>query len=186
MESMLRTMTIFLSCMVLGSIIFFVAVNYYIYRRNIKRLNAAKDSQMIRPSKFRFVLSWFAYGFIFYILAVLFLWLYEKELSYIYMWLMPLMFLITAPAAYPYYIVAASSDKVNGATRWGWLWKRTEIRLDEIDKEKLSRQRFGKKLGVTVIYSTNGTKILTLGLSEQQLSEIVMLAKKASEQKHGC
>ncbi len=44
MDSMLRTMTIFLSCMVLGSIAFFVIVNYFVYRRNVKRLNASIDS----------------------------------------------------------------------------------------------------------------------------------------------
>ncbi len=178
---MLRTMTIFLSCMVLGSIIFFVALNYFIYQRNVKRLNTATDSQMIKPGKVRFVLSSLAYALIFYILAVLFLWLYEKEFPYAYAWLMPLLLLFLVPATYPYYVVAVSSDKINGATRWGWLWKRTEIRLDEIDKEKLFQQRLGKKLGVVVIHSTNGAKILTLGLSEQQLMEIIMLANKASE-----
>ena len=180
MDSTLRTMKIFLSCTVLGSIIFFVAVMFFIYQRNVKRLNSVTGSQMIKPSKVRFVLSSFAYAFIFYTLAVLFLWFYEKEFPYAYAWLMPLLILFMTPVAYPYHIVAVSRDKINGATWWGWLWKRTEIRLDEIDKEKLSRQHLGRKFGVIVIHSTKGTKILTLGLSEQQLSEIIMPVNKST------
>ena len=180
MDSILRTMTVILSCTVLGSIIFYVAVMYFIYQRNVKRLNTVVDSQMIKPGKARFVLSSLAYAFIFYILAVLFLWFYEKEFPYVYAWLMPILILLMTPAAYPYYILAVSSDKVNGATRWGWLWKRTEIRLDEIDKDKLFQQHLGRKLGVVVIHSTKGTKILTLGLSEKQLSEIAMLVNKTA------
>ena len=180
MDSMLQTMTIFLSCMVLGLIIFFVAVNYFIYQRNVKRLNTAVDSQRIKPGKVRFFFSWFMYSLIGYIPAMLILWIIEKEFPLIFIWLMPILLLSFAPAAYPYYVVAVSNDRVNGATRWGWLWKRTEIRFDEIDKEKLSKQRLGKKLGVTVIHSTNGIKILTLGLSDQQLSQITTPANKAS------
>jgi len=174
MDSILRTMTIFLSCLVIGLIAFLIIVNYFVYRRNIKRLHVSFDSQMVKPSKVRFAFSWFVFSLIGYIPAVLILWLIEQKFPFVFVWIMPLLLLSFAPAAYPYYIVVVSSDKINGATRWGWLWKRTEIRLNEIDKEKLLQQQLGKKLGITVIHSTSGIKILTLGLSDQQLSEITV------------
>ena len=180
MDSMLRTMTIVLSCMVLGLIVFFVIVNYFVYRRNVKRLNASIDSKLVKPNKGRFVFSWFIYSLIGYIPAVLFVWLIEQEFPLTFAWLMPVLLLSFTLSAYPYYIVAVSSAKINGATRWGWLWKRTEIRFDEIDKEKFSRQHLGKKLGITVIHSINGIKILTLGLSDQQLSEITTPVNEVS------
>jgi hypothetical protein len=179
MDPMLRTMTIILFCFYAGLIAFWAIVNYFIYRRNVKRLHASIDSQLVKPEKVRFVFSWLIFSLIAYIPAVLILWLIEKEFPFIFAWLMPLLLLSIAPAAYPYYIVAVSNDKINGATRWGWLWKRNEIRLDEIDEEKLSHQHLGKKLGITVIHSTGGIKILTLGLSGQQLSEITVPANKS-------
>ena len=165
-------MMIVTSCSVIGAFVFLIVVNYFIYRRNVKRLNASIDSQMVKPNKARFAFSWFVISLIGYIPAVLMLWLIEQRVPFIFAWLMPLLLLSFAPTAFPYYIVAVSSDKINGATKWGWLWKRTEIRLDEIDQKKLLHQKLGKQLGITVIHSTHGTKILTLGLNDQQLSEI--------------
>lgn len=174
-------MTIFVSCLIAGLMAFWVIANYFIYRRNVKRLNASINSKMVKPGKVRFVFSWFIFGLLGYIPGVLLVWFIEKGFPFTFAGLMFVMLWSFAPAAYPYYTVAITSDKINGATKWGWFWKRTEIRLDEIDKEKLSRQPLGKKLGVVVIHSTKGTKILTLGLSEQQLAEIILLANKTSE-----
>ena len=178
MDSMLQTMIIFLSCFVIGLIAVWIIVNYFIYRRNVKRLDALMASQVIKPDKARFAFSWFILTLAAYIPAILVLWVIEKEFPYIFAWLMPPMLLSLAPPAYPYYNIAILHNKINGATQWGWLWKRTEINFHEIDKAKILHQRLGKKVGITVIHSTNGVKILTLGLDDKQLSGILDLANK--------
>ena len=173
MSSGLQTLNVFLSFVLAGVIAVGLFVIYGVYKENVKRLNACTDSQMVKPHKVRFVFSWLIYGLTSLVPAVLLLWLFQKEFPYIFTWLMPLLFLSLAPSAYPYYIVAVHNDRINGATRWGWLWKRTEIRLDDIDIDRIARQSIGIKLGVTVIHSKSGTKILTLGLDEKQLDGIL-------------
>jgi hypothetical protein len=178
MDLMMQIGIFFLACLGIGVIVVCVITSYGIYRRNVERLKACADSKIVRPGKVRYVLAFFVYTLISYIPAVLLIWLIEKESSLVFA-LITLVFLLSfSPASYPYYTLSVSSEKVNGATMWGWLWKRTEIRLDEIDKEKLSSQWLGKKLGIMVIHSTSGTKILTLGLNDGQLLVVTGLAHK--------
>jgi hypothetical protein len=171
-------MIIFLACFVIVLITFWIIINYFIYRRNVKRLDALMASQVVKPGKARFAFSWFVFTLVAYIPAVLMLWVIEIEFPYIFAWIMPLMLLSLAPPAYPYYNLAIFPNKINGATQWGWLWNRTEINFHEIDTAKTLRQHLGRTLGITVIHSTNGVKILTLGLDDNQLSGILDLANK--------
>ena len=179
MDSILQRINFFLFFMITGVIAFGIFVNYSIYRRNEKKLNSYANSQMVKPSKVRFALAWFLYCLTTYIPAVLVMWLYEKEFPQAFAGVMLLMLLFLAPSAYPYYIIAVSDNKINGATRWGWLWERTEILVDDVDKNRITRQRLGKKLGVTVIHAKNGTKIQTLGLDEKQLAGVLDTVNKS-------
>ncbi len=179
MDSILRTMTIFLSCFAIGVVILWIITFYFIYRRNQKRLNDITTSQVVKPGKGRFAFSWFVYTLAGYIPAVLIIWLVEKEFPYVFACLMPPLLLSFAFPVYPYYNIAILSNKINGATQWGWLWKRAEIIFHEMDKEKTLRQNLGKTLGITVIHSISGVKILTLGLDNKQLLGILDLSNKS-------
>ncbi len=182
MASRPQTMLIVLSCIVTGIIVFAIFTYYSIYSKNVRNLNAYGASKIVKPNKMRFILAWFGYNFIPYVLAFLFIWLVEKEFPSHFAWILPLMMLSIAPLAYPYYALALYDGKINGATQWGWLWKRVEIRFNEIDKDKVVGQSFGRLLGITLIYSTSGVKLLTLGLSHKQLSEILESAKSANNE----
>ncbi len=89
------------------------------------------------------------------------------------------MFLCVAPSAYPYYTLALYKSKLNGATQWSWRWRRIEIPFDQIDKDRTLRQPLGKLLGIIIIYSISGEKILTLGLNAQEITEIMNSANEA-------
>ncbi len=109
--------------------------------------------------------------------ATLILWLITKDDVYlVIVWSIVMLLLlgVMGVIAYPYYTLAVLEDGINGPTRWGWFWKRIDIRFDEIDRERTLGQRLGRKLGMTVIHSRRGKKILTLGLDEQQLEELVV------------
>lgn len=181
MDTFLQTTTMITFCLTTGLIVFLIVVNYFSYKQNANRLNAFVGARMVKPDKARFALAWFIYFLAFYIPTMLIVWIYKKENVYFYAEIILLICVFQAPAIYPYYIVAVFNDKINGATQWGWIGNRAEIRLDEIDKENLARQRLGKKLGITVIHSTGGIKILTLGLSEKQLSAITTPVNKTLE-----
>ena len=129
----------------------------------------------MKPAKSRFVLAWFVYKLKFLIPPILILWLFTRDEEFAIAWLiiLPILLLslgIVGVAAYPYYTITVLDDRINGPTRWGTFWMRIDMRFDEIDREKTLRQQFGRKLGMTVIHSRSGEKILTLGLDDEQLS----------------
>lgn len=180
MTSTLQTAINFLSCIAIGLLVFSVYVYYSVYRKNVNKLNALKDSKLIKPDKIRFILAWIAYSFIPSLFGVSCIWLYEREFPSPLAWLVPLILFSQALPAYPYYTIAINHDRINGPTQWGWLWKRVEISMDEIDRDKSLRQPVRRALGTTIIYSTNEVKIRTLGLNDQQLSEIMRSGKSSS------
>jgi len=172
------TILFYFLCIVLFGIGFNIIVVYIVYRRNVDRLNASMASRTVKPAKSRFVLAWFVFELELIIPATLILWFFTRDEVYTIAWsiIIPvLLFLlgIMSVVAYPYYTIAVLDDRINGPTRWGWLWKRIDIRFDEIDRERTLGQRLGRKLGMTVIHSRYREKILTLGLDEEQLAELV-------------
>ncbi|MBL8050800.1 MAG: hypothetical protein JNM46_06220 [Anaerolineales bacterium] len=159
---------------VAGIIGIFVSGIYSIYQRNLKKLNTSIESQIVKPSKIRFVLSWIVFSLILLSPGILTIWLIGKEFPFNFTWILLLISLSLAPAAYPYYNIVVSNNRINGATKWGLAWERVEIKFEDIDIARLSRPQLGKIFGITVIHS-KGSEILTLGLSNQQLAEIVNL-----------
>jgi hypothetical protein len=93
-------------------------------------------------------------------------------------WSLPVLTLFLCLITYPYYTLSTDGIIISGATRWGWFWRREEIRLTDIDAEKVMEQTLGRSLGIVIIYSTQGKKILTLGLSDSQISGILESARK--------
>jgi hypothetical protein len=171
-------MTFFVYCLVVGIVAgilgILVSGIYSIYQGNLKRLNINMDSQIVKPNKVRFVFSWLIYSSLLGCApVVLLIWLIWKEFPFNLAGMLLLVFLSFAPGAYPYYFIVASNDKINGAIPSGLLWERVDIKREDIDKARLSRQLPGKILGIVVIHS-KGRKILTLGLSNQQLEEITI------------
>jgi hypothetical protein len=106
------------------------------------------------------------------------LWFVGKEFPASFLWLCFFSFLFVAPAFYPYYTLARFESKINGATRWGWFGRRTEIAFKDIDVRKTSRQRLGILVGIFVFHSTSGAKILTLGLDELQIADILKISNE--------
>lgn len=82
--------------------------------------------------------------------------------------------------AYPYYTIILGKSSLSGPTFWNWKWRREEIALSEIDKEKTLNRNFGRKLGFMIFYSLDGKKILSLGLDNSQINQILALASEAS------
>jgi hypothetical protein len=112
--------------------------------------------------------------------GILTVWFVGQEFPFNFTWILLAISLSLAPAAYPYYNIAVSNDRINGATKWGLAWERVEIKLEEIDTAKLLQPRFGKIFGITVIHSKT-SEILTLGLNNQQLAGIVTPINKSYE-----
>ncbi len=164
---------IIFSFMALCLIAIYGSLAKYFYEKNNVVLESFKDSRKIKPSKFRFVFSWLIYSLYFLIPAILIVWFLKIGSILVFTLLCLLNILMFAPGYYPYYSLAIYNGKVNGAALWGWKWKRVEIDLKEIDKEKVLRQYLGRMLGVIILYSTGKGKILTFGLDNAQLLEVL-------------
>jgi hypothetical protein len=172
MNSTQQTVPDFAYVIALASWLFAV---YIIYQRNLRNLKSCKNSRKVTPNKVRFILSWFVYTLMFYLPWILIVWFLGKEFPGIIALGMLIMNLSMALSAYPYYTIAVYKSKINGATRWGWRWKRVEIMFNEINVSKTLRQP-GNAFGITTLYSTSGVRILTLGLTDQQISNILKSA----------
>ena len=85
-------------------------------------------------------------------------------------------YIIFSPSSYPYYTLIIGNQKIIGATLSGWGWRRNEISFNEIDKEKVLKQKIGKSLGLVTLYSTKGAKIKIIGLDNKEISEILKLS----------
>jgi hypothetical protein len=152
---------------------FLLLIIYFAYRLNLHNLNACKSPQEFKPNKLRFVVAWSVYSFCLSAPLIVILWFVGKEFPAAFVLTLFLVFLLIAPSAYPYYTLARFETRINGATLWGWYGRRTEIDFKDIDVSKASRQRLGIVVGVFVFHSTRGIKILTLGLDERQIADIL-------------
>ena len=168
----------FVAVIVVGAIGIWVTGVYSIYQRNLKRLHTNISSQIVKPNKFRFVFAWLVMSLLLMSPSILTAWIVGQEFPFSFTLALLLIALSLAPAAYPYFNVAVSYGKINGATKWGLAWERVELRPEDIDMGRLSRSRLGKIFGISAIHS-KGKEILTLGLSNQQLAEIITLANKS-------
>src|SRR5215203_525079 len=124
---------------VVGIIGIWVTGIYSIYQRNLKRLNTNINSQVVKPNKIRFVFSWLVISLLLLSPGILTIWFVGQEFPLNFTAILLLVSLSLAPAAYPYYNIAVSNDKINGATKWGLAWERVEIGLEELDATKLVR-----------------------------------------------
>jgi hypothetical protein len=163
---------------VIGFVAFAFWFFFSLHKKNKTNLNARINSAKIYPYRLKYAFALMIYYLCQFSTFVPILWLL-KTLTFSFVWLFPLLYLFMLIPAYPYYTLSVDSEKISGATLWGWLWRREEINLSEIHKEKVLRQNFGKLLGITIFYSIHGKKILTLGLDNLQISKILNLVKNS-------
>ncbi|PKN95324.1 MAG: hypothetical protein CVU44_01185 [Chloroflexi bacterium HGW-Chloroflexi-6] len=166
---------IILACIIIGLIAIEIFMLYRIYKKNVAAVEVYKNGITIQPSKSRFIISLSIFYAALEILVLIVLWLLpiDRVVFYVSLCFFPAIVIINFFLAYPYYTVIIHDSKLSGATLWGWMWKRTEINLKEIDKDKALRQNLGRIFGITAIESADGTKILTLGLDNLQIRKIL-------------
>jgi hypothetical protein len=165
--------------------IWIITVEIRRYRKRKAELDSYANAIKFQPLKLRFVVSALSYGIIPSIPLLLLFWWYMVVQD---MWIgllgIPFLVLIGGmPSAYPYYTILIHEGKLKGPTLWGWRWRCLELNLEWLDKEKILKQNPGRKLGITIFYSSGGEKILSLGLDNSQINQILALASEASEVK---
>lgn len=150
------------------------------YRKNVNVLNVDEGALKIQPQKSRFIISWLVFYTATAIPVFWVVWFlpFDNEFFYSLLFLFPILLVFNFFLAYPYYTVIILDSKINGATLWGWMWKRTEISINDVDKEKVLQRNLWRSLGITVMKSASGTKILTLGLDDSQIKQIFEYADK--------
>ena len=165
-----------------GFIVLIVVGNVYFFRKNKSKLTHLKRTIKVRPSKLRFVFTWFVLQICILIPLLIFIWIYpfDQEVKFGFLFLFIILILAVAIPAYSYYTILIFKGKLSGATLWGWKWGREEMAMSEIDKEKTSHRNIGRKLGFLIFYSTSGKKILSLGLDNSQVNQILELSSFAT------
>ena len=181
MTSALKMNLISYSIVIVG-IVLAIAMMVSLYRKNKAKLDIFADAIKIQPSKARFFIAWLVYVACDIAPFILLIWIIPSSeenrvgLSIVY----AIMFPLLAMPAYPYYTIATYERTLNGPPLWGWGWRREEIALSDIDREKTLHRNFGRKLGILIFYSKGGKKMLSLGLSASQVNQILTLASDAS------
>ncbi len=134
-----------------------------------------------RPEKARFLFRWYLYFAIFFAPILLTSWFLSKDTEGILIALASgtAIWWLSTTLAYPYYTIIVKENMLNGPTLWGWMWRREEIAVKELDTAKTLNNNIGKKIGVLIFYSMGGKKILSLGLNDAQVRQILDLADKA-------
>jgi hypothetical protein len=169
---------------VLLIIVLYIVVTVFLYKRNKSNLKVHANAIKIQPAKMRFVFSWVTYLICLVAPILLVLWIFPfsqaRRMDLQSLVLLPLLMLLFVVAAYPYYTIITYEGKLNGPTLWGWLWRREEIAISEIDKERTLHRNIGRKLGILIFYSLDGKKILSLGLDDSQVDQILALVSEAS------
>ena len=153
---------------------------YTVYRKNKANLEAQNMGVRIKPIISRFLLSWYIYLLFFFVPLLPIVWFIPeigKQTFIASLVIMPIMWLFFSIAAYPYYVLVAYEQKLNGATLSGMFWKRTEMNISEIDADNVLRQNLGRKFGIVVFRSKSGTKILSLGLEDVQVMNILEMSR---------
>lgn len=175
---------VILGFIIVAGIAIDVFIFYRTYKKIVNALDIDKNAVKIQPKRSRFMVSWFIFYTATAIPVYLVVWFLplDKEFFYIMLFLFPILLVLVFFLAYPYYTVIILDSRINGATLWGWMWKRTEIGVGEIDREKVLQHNFWRSLGITMFKSVGGTKILTLGLADEQIKQIFEYADKGNRQ----
>lgn len=161
-----------------------IAYDYHLYRTHKAQLDDYENSRRFPPNRSRYLFAWSLWILCFCIPIILLFWFIRKDFPH-NLWIVPLILLPIAFPEYPFYTIVTWNGKINGPGVWnswaGGKRRRVEINLKDIDKEKVLRRNPGAFLGITILYSKSGAKILTLGLDKWQLEEILALADKETE-----
>jgi hypothetical protein len=148
---------------------------YRVYKKNTTALEMYKGAKQIRPQKSSFIISWFLFFMAVSIPQVIIIWFLPIDRDFFnFIWFfLPVMALLMYFLAYPYYTVILHEGKIIGATLWGWMWKRTEIDVNELVSDNVLKPSLGRSLKITIFKSASGKKILTLGLNNLQIKQIL-------------
>jgi hypothetical protein len=146
-------------------------------------MNSYERPETIFPNRIRFTFSFFIYFLLALIPALSAVWFIRGEPpDNTIFWGIAIGILVASLILYPYYAVSKDGENIRGATLWGWLWRREQIRLRDVYLPKIWRQALGKLFGIVIIHSIQGKKILTLGLSETQLAHILESAAQHQQE----
>ena len=161
--------------------VWIIVVEIRRYKKRRAEVNSYVNSIKFQSSKLRYVFSVFFYWVISSIPGLFLFWiiLTAQDSPIGLLGLIPLFLIASMPSAYPYYTILIHENKLNGPTFWGWMWRREEIAVKELDTAKTLNNNIGKKIGVLIFYSMGGKKILSLGLNDAQVRQILDLADKA-------
>jgi hypothetical protein len=144
----------------------------------MKKRSSLPAVEKIYPQKIRFLFAWMIYSYLIFIPFIPVLWFLERESpTFSYLWEYPLVMLFISIPGYIDFTLSIDDEKVEGPAQWGWLRRKEQIRLSDIDPKKVSRQSLGRLLGITIIHSADRKKILTLGLSDDQILHILKSIK---------
>ena len=165
--------------MFVGCVAVLAWLTYLNYKKAKKNLDNYTSANKIYPNKFRFAVALLLYVLFLFTLYSPIFWLMETKLMkhekpLVFLLAIPAFYLLEIIPSYPYYAVSVDNKKISGAPLWGrWERRREEIELSEINQDKIVQNNFWKFLGITILYSKQGKKILTLGLNDIQLLNIL-------------
>ena len=171
----------FLYLLGIGSIILIVVVTIRLYQKNKSIVDAQENAVKFSPKKLNFILA-----YIFYFLSLVIPFLVAVRIiggTDLFIRILVVEFIVgcfTSIGAYPYYTIVASKKSINGPTLWGWMWRRLDLDIAWLDKEKILKRNPGRRLGIVIFYTRSGEKMLTLGLDNSQIKQILALASEAS------
>lgn len=166
----------------LVELVWIIVVEIRRYRKRKAEVDGYINAINIQPTKLRFAFSSFSWGMIISIPWLLMFWIYlnVNDLWIGLLGLMPLLLISSMPSAYPYYTILIYENKLNGPTLWGWMWKRLDLDLVWLDKEKTLKRNPGWRLGIVIFYTRGGEKMLTLGLDDAQINQILAFTPESS------
>jgi hypothetical protein len=172
----------FLFFILAALIVIVVIIWVNIFRYLKARVSAPSNTGIIRPKKINFLFSWYVYFYCFFIPLLLLFWFIRPEMDLLLFLVIfeHVFWALIIIVAYPYYTLVLEKNELKGPTLWGWLWRHEKIAFVQIDKEKTLKRNFGRKLGFVVFYSLDGRKILSLGLDNSQVNQILALASETS------
>jgi hypothetical protein len=146
---------------------------YFIYRNNKINLGIHKNANYFRPGIIRFIFSWYIYSLWFFIPVSLIILFIGKDSVIEFLIILFILYLLSAFPVYPYYTVIVDENKLIGPSLWSWRWNHIEINSADVNKVKVFSNNIGKIFGISIIYSKDGNKVLTLGLDNSQISQIL-------------
>ncbi len=165
---------------IVACILFSFWMGMRLYKKNRSNLDAHINARKVYPQKIRFAFAWIIYSLLNCLPFIPIFWLLERNHPAYPLVGLLLVYVSMTFSVYPYYTLSRDDEKITGATLWSLMWRREEIKLSEIDQEGIWRRNFGNLLGITILFSTQGKKILTLGLSRLQILEVLESEKDNS------